>query len=976
MLVGEATQRAATAAIVFEPAGEQTLKGKDRPVAAWRALRVVAERGGRKRAETLEAPFVGRDDELRLLKDLFHATSRERRARLVSVTGPGGIGKTRLAWEFTKYLDGLVENVWWHDGRSPAYGDGISFWALGEMVRGRARLLETDDEPTTRARIAETVATHVPDPDDRRWIEPALLALLGVESDISSDQLFGAWRTFFERLAATAPVVLVFEDFHFADAGMIDFVDHLVEWSRSHPIYIVTLARAELLEKRPDWGAGMRSFTSLHLEPLPEPAMRALLAGLVPGLPESAVAAIVARADGVPLYAVETVRMLLADGRLALEDGAYHPVGDLANLAVPETLTALIASRLDGLAPDERALVSDAAALGQTFTTAGLAAVSGVAEDELEPRLRALVRRELLALEADPRSPERGQYAFVQALIREVAYNTLARADRKRRHLAAARFFENLDSDELAGALAGHYLAAHQNAAEALEADALAAQARIALRAAAERASALGSFDQALGLLQQALTVTADPAEEAEILERAGEAASAAAHHDQADVLLRRAVELQRERGDRVAAARAITALGRARSGPFRTEQALAVLEPAAEEFADLDSDPVYVALLGQLARAYMMHMDVDRSIQVADRVLAMAERADLVALVADTLVTKGTSLGSLGRRYEGLGVLETGMHLAEQHGLAVTVGRARLNRGFLLSPGDPREALANDRLGLAEARRLGQRMWSDVFLTNAAFGARWTGDWDWALGELEEMLAGDPGRETRISALTMTIQIRALRGDPVAELLAEAERLAGDALDRQILTGVLGSRAATILVRGELLPAAEAYRRAAAVTPGSTQDYLDLAAGAAIRAGDAASAAADLAAIEATGARGPAIDARRAAIQAGLAALDGRGADAIALYRDANRRFRDAGLRLDEGLTAIEMATLLDPGDPEVRAALDAGRAILVELGARPFVEQLDAAAALAASREADGAGRSSTSPVAPPRQDSVVAS
>ena len=962
VLVGEATQRAASAAIVFEEAGEQSLKGRTAPVAAWRALRVVAERGGRKRAETLEAPFVGRDDELRLLKDLFHATSRERRARLVSVTGPGGIGKTRLAWEFTKYLDGLVENVWWHDGRSPAYGEGISFWALGEMVRGRARLLETDDEPTTRARIAETVATHVPDPDDRRWIEPALLALLGVESGISSDQLFGAWRTFFERLSATAPVVMVFEDFHYADAGVIDFVDHLLEWSRGHPIYVVTLSRPELLEKRPDWGAGKRSFTSVHLEPLPEPAMRALLAGLVPGLPESAVGAIVARADGVPLYAVETVRMLLADGRLALTGGAYHPIGDLANLAVPETLTALIASRLDGLAPEERVLVSDAAVLGQSFTIAGLAAVSGVAEDELEPRLRALVRRELLALEADPRSPERGQYSFVQALIREVAYNTLARADRKRRHLAAARFFESLASDELAGSLAGHYLAAQQNAAEGPEAEALAAQARIALRAAAERASALGSFDQAVALLRQALLVTADPAEEAEILERAGESASAAAHHDQADALLRRAVELQRELGDRVACARAITALGRALLGPFRPEQALAVLEPAAEEFADLGTGTAYVALLGQLARSYMMNMELDRAIQVADRVLAMAERADLVALVADTLVTKGTSLGSLGRGYEGLGLLETGMRLAERHGLAVTAGRARLNRGFLLSPGDPREALANDRLGLAEARRLGQRMWSNVFLTNAAFGARWTGDWDWALGELEEMLAGDLERETRISALTMTIQIRALRGDPVAELLAEAERLAGDALDRQVLTGVLGSRAATILVRGELLPAAEAYRRAAALNPGSTQDYVDLAARAAIRAGDAASAAADLAAIEATGLRGPAIDARRAAIQAGLAALDGRGADAMALYRDANRRFRDAGLSLDEGLTAIEMATLLDPADPEVRAAVDAGRAVLVGLGARPFVDQLDAARARSGDPAGDRAARPGT--------------
>ena len=950
VLVGEATRRAASAAIVFEAAGEQSLKGKTSPVAAWRALRVVAERGGRRRAEALEAPFVGRDDELRLLKDLFHATSRERRARLVSATGPGGIGKTRLAWEFEKYLDGLVENVWWHDGRSPAYGEGISFWALGEMVRGRAGLLETDDEATTRARIAETLATHIPDPDERRWIEPALLTLLGVESGIGSDQLFGAWRTFFERLAATAPVIMIFEDFHFADAGVIDFVDHLVEWSRGCPIYIVTLSRPELLERRPDWGAGKRSFTSIHLEPLPEGAMLALLAGMVPGLPRSAAGAIVARADGVPLYAVETVRMLLDEGRLALEDGGYRPVGDLTNLAVPETLTALIASRLDALAPDERALISDAAVLGQSFTIAGLSAVSEVAETELESRLRVLVRREVLALEADPRSPERGQYSFVQALIREVAYNTLARADRKRRHLAAAHYFENLDSDELAGGLAGHYLAAQHNAAEGPEADALAAQARIALRAAADRASQLGSFDQALAFLRQALTVTTDLAEEAEILERAGEAASAAAHHDEADALLQRAIELQRELGDRVACVRAITALGRARFGPFRTELALAVLQPAAEEFADLAPDALYVALLGQLARAHMMHMDLDRAIQVADRVLAMAERADLVAIVADTLVTKGTALGSLGRGYEGLGVLETGMRLAEQHRLAVTVGRARFNRGFLLSPSDPREALVNDRLGLAEARRLGHRTWSDSFLTNAAVNARWTGDWDWALGELDELSAHDLEPETRIICLTGVIQIRALRGEPIAGLLAEAERLSGDALDHQVGSGVLGSRAVSMLVRGQLAQAAEAYRRASAPSSGATLDYLGLAARAAVRAGDATAAAADLAAIEATGGRGPAIAARRAAIRGGLAALDGRSTDAIPLYREAIRGFRDSGLPFDEGLAAIEMATLLDPADPEVRAAVDAGRAILVGLGAQPFVEQLDAAIASSA--------------------------
>ncbi len=475
------------------------------PCPAWLAKRVVAEVGGRNRSEGLEAPFVGRDDELQMLKDLFHSTSRDGRPRLVSVVGPAGIGKSRLAWEFNKYMDGLVEEVWWHTGRSPAYGEGIPLWALGEMVRSRCGLLETDDEATTRAKVAGTVARFVPEESDRRWIEPALLALLGSEGGASgSEQLFSAWRTFFERMAASSPVVMVFEDLHWADSGTLDFIDHLIDWARNVPIYVVTLARPELLERRPDWGAAKRQFTSLFLEPLSPSAMLELIVGLVPGLPEAARQAIVGRADGVPLYAVETVRMLVADGRLVLRDGVFTPNGDLTQLAVPDSLTALIAARLDALDPADRSLILDASVLGQSFTPAALAAVSGTDQAQLVPRLRALVRREILVQEADSRSPELGQFAFVQSLIREVAYGTLARRDRKLRHLAAARWFESLGLDELSGALAGQYLAAHSNAAEDDEAAALAAQARIALRAAADRATALGAFEQSSVFLRQA----------------------------------------------------------------------------------------------------------------------------------------------------------------------------------------------------------------------------------------------------------------------------------------------------------------------------------------------------------------------------------------------------------------------------------------------------------------------------------------
>ncbi|HEY6057966.1 MAG TPA: adenylate/guanylate cyclase domain-containing protein, partial [Candidatus Limnocylindrales bacterium] len=650
VLVGEATERAASRAIVFELAGEQVLKGKASPVPAWRAVRVVAEVGGRNRAETLEAPFVGREDELRLLKELYHATSRERRTRLVSVVGPAGIGKSRLAWEFLKYIDGLVETVWWHEGRSPAYGEGITFWALGEMIRGRASLLETDDEPTTRSKIAETLARHVPDESERQWIEPALLALLGIDtSAIGPDQLFAAWRTFFERLAASGPVVMVFEDLQWADSGLLDFIDHLLEWSRAIPLYVVTLARPELLERRQTWGAGKRSFTSVYLDPLPEPAMRELLAGLAPGLPPAAVRAIVARADGVPLYAVETIRMLVSEGRLARAEGVYVPAGDLSSLAVPETLSALIAARLDRLEPADRALLQDAAVLGQSFTPQGLAAVAGLDEPDVEARLRGLVRRELLTLQADPRSPERGQYAFVQALIREVAYNTLARRDRKTRHLAAARFFEGLGTDELAGGLAGHYLAAHQNAAEGPEADALAGQARLALRAAAERAAALGAHDQAVTFLGQALSVTAELADQADLLERMGEAASASGHHEDAMGYLRSAVVAHRERGDRPATARATASLGRSLLTGRQTDEAVSLLEAASAEYSDLLPDAAVAAVDGQLARGYAFLEDFRRAVAVADRVLEVAEHQELIPILADTLVTKGSSMAGLG---------------------------------------------------------------------------------------------------------------------------------------------------------------------------------------------------------------------------------------------------------------------------------------------------------------------------------------
>jgi class 3 adenylate cyclase/tetratricopeptide (TPR) repeat protein len=959
VLVGETTKHAASGAIVFEAAGPTELKGKASPVPAFRAVRVVAQRGGRNRSESLEAPFVGREEELRLLKEAFHATGREQRPRLVSIVGPAGIGKSRLTWEFLKYLDGLVEEVWYQSGRSPSYGEGISFWALGEMIRARAGLAETDDEATTRTRVAEMVATHVPDEAERRGIEPAMLQLLGAgETQEHSDELFAAWRTFFERMSLTGTTVLVFEDLHWADAGLLDFIDHVLEWTRELPILIVTLARPELLDKRPNWGAGKRHFSSVFLEPLPEAAMRQLLAGLVPGLPDAAAAAIVARADGVPLYAVETVRMLVGDGRLTEQDGIYVPSGDLSELAVPDTLTALISARLDALDHADRALLQDAAVLGQSFTADALSAVAGQPPNELEPRLRSLVRRELLILRADPRAPDRGQYAFVQSLIREVAYNTLARKDRKTRHLAAARYFESLETDELVGALAGHYLAAYQNAGDGPDAATLAAQARVSLKAAADRASSLGSHVQALRFLEQALDVTADEVERADLSEAAGRAAEAADLVNEASTHLRAARDIRLQLGDRVGSLRAITVLVRTIISTQAIEQALSLIDAARNEFADLVDDSTYVRLQGQLARAHFFNQEYQRAVEIADEVLAAAERANLVDVLLDTIVTKGTALVATGRNREGVILITGAGTQAEASGLPMIALRAYINGSIAETLVDPRLSLEKLRIGLKLAARLGRAGETAPLSGNAAIVAMRTGEWTWAEEILKNALANAGSATGRLMPLVGLAQLADYRGQDSSELVGtiKAEAIAADTFDARVRASE--ADASVAFVQRRFADARRLWVEILAAGVPDPEVHLQVVE-ASLWMRDPALASKDLAAARATGAFGRAIEAGYDRMAAGIAALEGRAADALGIYRRVLRDWRELGLPWDEALTGLDMATFLDPSDAEVRQAAENARKTFVELDAKPFLALLDEA--LARTRGAKAEARTS---------------
>jgi class 3 adenylate cyclase/tetratricopeptide (TPR) repeat protein len=949
VLVGEATMRSSSDAIVYERAGEQALKGKQAPVDTWRAVRVVAERGGRNRTDQLEAPFVGRTDELRLLKELFHATAREGKVRLVSVMGPAGIGKSRLAWEFLKYVDGLVETTYWHNGRSPAYGEGISFWALGEMVRGRCGLLETDDEQTTRAKVGEALERWVPVDAERAWIEPALLTLLGIEAGVASDQLFAAWRTFFERISAHGTVTLVFEDMHFADSGTLDFVEHLLEWSRGHPICVVTLSRPELLERRPGWGAAKRSFASLYLEPLKREQMHELLSGLVPGLPSAAADAIVDRADGIPLYAVETVRMLVADGRLVQRDDRYEPAGDLTTVAVPDTLTALISSRLDGLDGMDRSLVQDAAVLGQSFSLEALAAVSGLAEADLESRAAALVGQEFFAREIDARSPERGQLVFVQALIREVAYNTLAKRDRKSRHLAAARYFEQLGSEELAGALANHYMAAYRNAPERAEAEALAAQARLSLRAAAARASALGSHGQAIAFVEQALTVTTEEADRAAFLETAGNAARAMVRGD-ASEFYDRAAEIFVRLGDRLAAARMACSKAVAMLTERRNSMAIDVAERAWNEFHDLWPAPELIELRAAMARAFHQTAQYERSLELIEEALEAAERAGALRTIVHGLITKGAGLGSTGRLREAVALLDAAEKLSRDNAFHEELGASLLVGGFVRSEIDLREAFGKNEEGVALARRTGERSMLLVFVNNIGYTGYETGDWDAALELMEAQLAEELPSTHRVWIGSNALAIRSARGEDVDGLLDELRQLTDETGEEELRTAFLDSAANHYLASGRLEDAGAAWREMASNDASFASGGFYLAARSALWRLDASTFRSDAAAFEAARIHSPMGDARRLTLGAGLSAFDGKRGEALAAYRSAVRAWREIGVAWQEALTGIDMVVTVGPqdADPDV---VQSTRRVLERLGARPYIERLDAVLATKAA-------------------------
>jgi class 3 adenylate cyclase/tetratricopeptide (TPR) repeat protein len=958
VLVGEATMRSTADVIAYESSGIFELKGKAEPVELWRAVAVVGLRRATGRSTVLEPPFTGRDREFRLIKELFHDSADNGKVHMVSVQGVGGIGKSRLVWELNKYIDGLVDDIWWHQGRCLAYGEGVAFWALAEMVRSRAGILEDEDSSTALPKLLASVEEHVGDEAERRFVGPRLAHLLGLEERGSGDQenLFAACRIFFERLAEEGPSVMVFEDIHWADSALLDFIEYLVEWSRERPIFVLTLARPELAERRPAWGGGTRNFTSIFLEPLPADQMDSLLREPIPGLPDELRTRILERAEGIPFYAVETVRMLIDRGILVRENGAYRLEGSADTLEVPETLQALIAARLDGLAPEERRLLQDAAVLGRTFTLQGLTAITGLPEEEVTGLLASLVRKEVLSISIDPLLSDRGQYGFLQDLVKKVAYDTMSKRERKLRHLAAASYLRSVvDEDEIVEVVASHFLDAYLSAPDDEDAGTIKADALETLVKASERAASLGANEEAQRYAERAIELSDDPITTAELHERAGALAAErvdtiAAEH------FRRSIEIFESQGATHPAARVSARLAERMWDGGRLQEALDVMDRAFDVLATEAQDEDLAALAAQLGRFLFFAGDLPRANERIERALDMAEVLGLPEVLSMALNTKSLILFSVSRMTESLALVRTALAVALEHDKPSAALRAYNNLTDLTQNAD-RYAEARQFLedGLTLARRVGNRYWETI-LMGFAYPNFALGRWDETVRMMSQ-LQPEWFAHTRAAFnqgfVAFGVAVHVHRGDLDAAAMhlkrfAELESSA----DIQDTTEYTCGKAYLLLAEGD----AEGSLRSAeeAISGQRALSFVDhRVKESVVTAVEAAFAMGDLAKVEELldmvrslppGRRTPFLEAHASRLGARLSILRNDDGDVASAFKGAVGLFREMGVPFWMAVTLLEYAEWLtgEGRADDATASLTEAREIFERLGARPWLERL----------------------------------
>ena len=940
VLVDDVTRRLTESSTAYADAGWHQAKGKAEPLQLWRAERIVARVGGGATGDSVGTGLVGRDRELALVKEVFHATGDQSRARMLLVTGVAGVGKSRLRWEFSTYVDGVAGTVYWHLGRCVAYGEDVSFAALAEMLRDRFGI-DADAEPAAvRDRISTELVRWVPDPDERAFLTPRLAALVGAsDGTFGRQELFGAWRSFFQRLALTSPVVLVLEDLHWADDHLLDFIEHLLDYAGESRLFVLGLTRPDLADRRPGWLAERYNVTRLHLDGLPDRAMAELVDGLVEGLPEDQRGRVVAHADGIPLYAVETVRSLVDRGVVVVEDGRYRLIGVVGELAeVPDSLAGLIAARLDALPADERSLVRDLAVLGQSFSRPEVsvaAGASGLDEVAVDGLLAALCRKQVLTVRDDPLSMSRGHFVFVQSMLRTVAYDTLSRRDRRALHLRLAEQLAAVEgdaADQTAELVAGHYHRAFLADPDAADAADVRERAVLAFEQAARRASSIGAPDAAEGYFRSAGSLAADEPNRTRLLQEQGGMAVQAGRPADAIDLFEAVIAAHEAAGRREQALRSHRLLAFPLLEVGRTTDLLDRFAPVLRELDRGVPDADVAQLEVACAMALFWLGRSDECLAHLEPALTAAAGLELDRVQAQGGSLRGLYLASIGRFGESLAMQGWALEAARRSGDLAAEYHVRGNIDDHLIQSDRLEAEGSTLETLELTRRLGDRSGESFVLSNLSVWRLHAGRWDEA--ESDALRATEVGviDHTNLWSRARLMQLYLYRGH---DERARAEAVLVQELrhldDRQQRPVGLAAEAVVARLDGDL------------------DDAVAVALGAATEASDALSLVADASRLSWTMAVETALLARRDDVLDTLLRLvEGRLPGHVPPFLGAEASRHRAGLLLRSGGAPAE-------AEARLRSAVE----VMTELG-YPYwraLGQLDLARLLVADGRAEEA-------------------
>jgi class 3 adenylate cyclase/tetratricopeptide (TPR) repeat protein len=783
ILVDETTYRATRTAITYDDADPVEAKGKTEPVAVWKAVE-ARSRFGVDVAHEARAELVGREHELAVLRDALSRVLSARTSQLITLVGVPGLGKSRLVYELRRTIEAGDALVTWRQGRCLAYGDGVTLWALSEIVKAQAGIHEQDPPEVASEKILASVDDVLSDSPDWSWIASNLLALVGLagESELGGDQraqAFSAWRGYFEAMADHRPLVLVVEDLHWADESLLDFVDELVDWVSDVALLVVCTARPELLERRPGWGGGKLNATTLALRPLSDDETAQLLGHLLerPVLDAREQQALLERAGGNPLYAEQFAELFLEQGSAEA-------------LSLPETLQGIISARLDALPQEEKELLRDASVVGKVFWAAALP----IEPERATGSLHSLTRKGFVRQQRRSSVEGESEFAFSHALVRDVAYGQIARPDRAEKHRHTAEWIESLGRPEDHAEMLAHHWGAALALAEATGADTseLVERARIASRAAGDRAYALNAFATAAGHYASALAHADEHDDEtAELVFEYARALFAAGDEGAESALAHARDELLRA-GAREPAAECEVLL--ARISWFRGEQERVAprLHAAEELIADAEPSPSVGRVLAWIGRQQMLaHAGAD-GLRQADKALAIAERLGLDDLRVHALTTIGSAKEFLG---DGAGRqdLEAAIELGRASGPPMVAG-ALNNLSVVLDSTDLRRVLELAREALREAERFGDVVLMRFVRGNLVASYWLLGDWDDALAAADEFVAECEQGSPHILDGPIRLfrgYIRLARGDGAGALpdfrraleLARDQRIASDLL-------------------------------------------------------------------------------------------------------------------------------------------------------------------------------------------------